>query len=131
MELRRVVITGIGAVTPIGNDAETFWASLLAGKSGIGPITHFDASKHPVRVAGEIKGFDPTEVMDHRAARRSGRFAQIALKAAKEALVSAKIEMDRDRRPRRASCSAAPAASSRWGARRRSSTSAARTASTR
>ncbi|MBI5283498.1 MAG: beta-ketoacyl-ACP synthase II [Chloroflexi bacterium] len=94
MELRRVVITGIGAITPIGNDAETFWQSLLAGKSGIGPITHFDASRHPVRVAGEIKGFDPSEVMEHRAARRSGRFAQIALKAAKEALVSAKLELD-------------------------------------
>src|ERR1700674_3177939 len=95
LELRRVVITGIGAVTPVGNDAETFWRSLLAGTSGIGPITHFDASRHPVRVAGEIKGFDPAEVMDHRAARRSGRFAQIAVKAAKEALVSAKIELDR------------------------------------
>lgn len=94
MELRRVVITGIGAITPIGNDAEAFWRGLVAGKSGIGPITHFDASRHSVRVAGEIKGFDPSEVMEHRAARRSGRFAQIALKAAKEALVSAKIEMD-------------------------------------
>ncbi len=94
MELRRVVITGIGAITPIGNDAETFWQSLLAGKSGIGPITHFDASKHTVRVAGEIKGFDPAEVMEHRAARRSGRFAQIALKAAREALLSAKLELD-------------------------------------
>jgi 3-oxoacyl-[acyl-carrier-protein] synthase II len=92
--MRRVVITGVGAVTPVGNDVETFWASLLAGKSGIGPNTHFDASRHAVRVAGEIKGFDPAEVMDHKTARRSGRFAQIALKAAKEALVSAKIEMD-------------------------------------
>jgi len=95
LDLRRVVITGIGAVTPIGNDAESFWRALLAGTSGIGPITLFDASRHPVRVAGEIKGFDPVEVMDHKTARRSGRFAQIALKAAREALVSAKIELDR------------------------------------
>ncbi len=94
MELRRVVITGIGAVTPVGNDAESFWQGLLAGRSGIGPITHFDASKHPVRVAGEVKGFDPNEVMEHRAVRRSGRFAQLALKAAKEALISAKLELD-------------------------------------
>jgi len=92
--MRRVAITGIGAITPVGNDAETFWASLLAGKSGIGPITHFDASRHAVRVAGEIKGFDPLEVMDHRTARRSGRFAQIGLKAAKEALISARLEPD-------------------------------------
>jgi 3-oxoacyl-[acyl-carrier-protein] synthase II len=94
LELRRVVITGIGAITPVGNDAETFWQSLLAGKSGTGPITHFDASKFPVQVAGEIKGFDPSEIMEHRAARRSARFAQIAVKAAKEALVSAKLELD-------------------------------------
>jgi len=94
MGLRRVVVTGIGAVTPVGNDAETFWRALLAGTGGIGPITLFDASRHSVRIAAEIKGFDPTEVMDFKAARRSGRFAQIALKAAKEALVSAKIELD-------------------------------------
>ncbi|MHB8516618.1 MAG: beta-ketoacyl-ACP synthase II [Dehalococcoidia bacterium] len=96
MQLRRVAITGVGAVTPLGNDAETFWRGLLAGVSGIGPITQFDASKHSVRVAGEVKGFDPAEVMDHRAARRSGRFAQLAVKASKEALVSAKIELNED-----------------------------------
>ncbi len=95
-ELRRVVITGIGAITPVGNDAETCWRALLAGRSGIGPITHFDASRHPVRVAGEVKGFDPLEIMEHRAARRSGRFAQLALKASKEALASAKIELSPD-----------------------------------
>ena len=95
-ELRRVVITGIGAVTPVGNDAESYWRALLAGKSGITRITHFDPSRHPVQVAGEVKGFDPLEVMDHKSARRSGRFAQLALKAAKEALVSAKIEMTPD-----------------------------------
>ncbi|MEX2245704.1 MAG: beta-ketoacyl-ACP synthase II [Dehalococcoidia bacterium] len=95
MELRRVVVTGIGAITPIGNDAETFWRNVIAGTNGVGPITRFDASKHSVRVAAEVRGFDPAELMDHRAARRSGRFAQLALKAAREALVSAKIELDR------------------------------------
>jgi 3-oxoacyl-[acyl-carrier-protein] synthase II len=94
VELRRVVVTGIGAVTPVGNDAETFWRNILAGTNGIGPITQFDASRHSVRIAGEVKGFDPAEVVDHRAARRSGRFAQLALKAAQEALVSAKIELN-------------------------------------
>ena len=92
-ELRRVVVTGVGAVTPVGNDAEAYWAALLAGRSGITRITHFDPSKHAVQVAGEVKGFDPLEVMDHRTARRSGRFAQLALKASKEALASAKIEL--------------------------------------
>jgi len=96
VELRRVAVTGIGAITPCGNDAEAFWSAILAGKSGIGPITHFDAAKHAVRIAGEVKGFDPTEVMDFKSARRSGRFAQLALKAAKEALVSAKIELSED-----------------------------------
>jgi 3-oxoacyl-[acyl-carrier-protein] synthase II len=95
-ELRRVVITGVGAVTPVGNDAESYWQALRDGKSGITRITHFDPSRHAVQVAGEIKDFDPLEVMDHKSARRSGRFAQIALKAAKEALVSAKIEMTPD-----------------------------------
>jgi len=95
-ELRRVVITGIGAVTPVGNDAESYWQALLAGRSGVTRITHFDPSRHAVQVAAEVKGFDPLEVMDHKTARRSGRFAQIALKAAKEALVSAKIELTPD-----------------------------------
>jgi 3-oxoacyl-[acyl-carrier-protein] synthase II len=90
----RVVITGIGAITPLGNDAETFWQALIAGTNGIGPITLFDASKHSVRIAGEVRGFEPTEVMEYKAARRSHRFAQFATKASREALVSAKIELN-------------------------------------
>jgi 3-oxoacyl-[acyl-carrier-protein] synthase II len=95
-QLRRVAVTGIGAITPVGNDAESFWQAILAGTSGIGPITEFDASKHSVRIAGEVKDFDPTEIMDHRAARRSGRFAQLALKASMEALTSAKLELSEE-----------------------------------
>jgi 3-oxoacyl-[acyl-carrier-protein] synthase II len=91
--MRRVVVTGIGAITPVGNDVGAFWSALLAGKSGITRITHFDASRHAVQVAGEVKGFDPTSIMEHKAARRSGRFAQLGLKASKEALESAKIEL--------------------------------------
>ncbi|MBF6599158.1 MAG: beta-ketoacyl-[acyl-carrier-protein] synthase II, partial [Dehalococcoidia bacterium] len=92
-ELQRVAVTGVGAITPVGNDAESFWRAILAGSSGIGPITQFDASRHSVRIAGEVKGFEPTEIMEHRAARRSGRFAQFALKACTEALASAKLEL--------------------------------------
>lgn len=96
MDRRRVVITGMGAITPIGNDAESFWQALLAGSNGIGPITLFDASRHSVRVAGEVKNFDPTEVMEYKTARRSHRFSQLATKAARESLVSAKIELNDD-----------------------------------
>ena len=67
---RRAVVTGLGAVTPIGNDATTFWESLLAGRSGAGPITSFDPSGFDVRIAAEVKDFDPTTAMDRKMARR-------------------------------------------------------------
>ncbi len=94
MERTRVVITGIGAITAIGNDAETFWQALVAGTNGIGPITLFDASKHSVRIAGEVKNFEPTDVMDYKTARRSHRLSHLAVKAARESLNSAKIELN-------------------------------------
>jgi 3-oxoacyl-[acyl-carrier-protein] synthase II (EC 2.3.1.41) len=71
---RRVVITGLGAVTPIGNSPAEFWQSLLAGRSGIGPITHFDASRHDCRIAGEVKGFDPLDYLDRKDVKRTDRF---------------------------------------------------------
>ncbi len=74
--MERVVVTGIGAVTPVGLTARATWASLLAGRSGVAAITAFDASHLPVRIAGEVKGFDPKRYMDHKVARRMGRFAQ-------------------------------------------------------
>ena len=83
---KRVVITGAGVLTPVGNSVPETWSALLEGKSGIGPITVIDASKHDTRIAGEIKGFDPLEVLDKKEARRIPRFIQYALKAAKEAL---------------------------------------------
>jgi 3-oxoacyl-[acyl-carrier-protein] synthase II len=82
---RRVVITGIGAVTPLGNDAETFWENLIAGKSGAGPITLFDTTDYPVNFACELKGFDPTDWIEHRKARRMDRFAQMIIAAARQA----------------------------------------------
>ena len=86
---RRAVVTGIGAITPIGNDAESFWRSLVAGTSGVGPITAYDASGEEVRIAAEVKGFDPKDFMDFKAARRMSRFSQLAVAAARQAIDAA------------------------------------------
>lgn len=90
------VITGLGAVTPVGADVETTWQALLAGSSGIGPITRFDASGLPTRIAGEIKDFDPLAVMDAKQARRSARFSQLAVAAAVEALHDSRVPLGDD-----------------------------------
>ena len=82
---RRVVITGLGMVTPLGNDVETTWSNLLAGESGAGPITHFDPEGYPVDFACELKDFDPAEWIDRKQARRMDRFAQMILAAARQA----------------------------------------------
>ena len=82
---RRVVITGMGGVTPLGNDVETTWSSLLAGESGAAEITQFDHSEYPVHFACELKEFDPTNWIDRKAARRMDRFAQMILAAARQA----------------------------------------------
>ncbi len=84
--MRRVVVTGLGAITPIGLDAETYWNNLKEGVVGIGPITHFDTSDFTVKLAGEVKGFDPKEYMDRKNARKYDVFSQFAIAAAKEAL---------------------------------------------
>ena len=76
---RRVVITGLGAVTPIGIGIEAFWNSLKEGKSGIGPVSSFDASTFPSKVAGEVKDFDPTDYMDPQSAKKMDRFAHFAV----------------------------------------------------
>jgi 3-oxoacyl-[acyl-carrier-protein] synthase II len=83
---RRAVVTGLGAITPIGNDAETFWASLLAGTSGVAPISAYDASDEEVRIAAEVKGFDPATWIDFKQARRMSRFSQFAVAAAAQAI---------------------------------------------
>ncbi len=90
---RRVVITGLGAVTPIGNSPAEFWQSLLAGRSGIGPITHFDASRHECRIAGEVKGFDPLDYLDRKDAKRTDRFVHLALAATQQALEDAQFRI--------------------------------------
>lgn len=86
MEKRRVVITGMGAITPIGNTVDEFWANIKAGKSGIGPITLFDASVNKVHYAAEVKNFNPSDYMDSKDARKMARFTQFGVAAAKMAL---------------------------------------------
>jgi len=87
--VRRVVVTGIGLVTPVGLTREETWEALVAGRCGIGPITLFDASGFDSRIAGEVKGFDPLRCMDRKEARRADRFTQFAVAAAQEALAQA------------------------------------------
>ncbi|WP_318661548.1 beta-ketoacyl-ACP synthase II [Treponema sp.] len=84
--MRRVVITGLGAITPLGNTVDEFWAGIKAGKSGIGPITLFDASINKVHYAAEVKNFDPSNYMDSKDARKMARFTQFGVAAAKQCL---------------------------------------------
>ncbi|WP_414511164.1 beta-ketoacyl-ACP synthase II [Synechococcus sp. RC10A2] len=90
---RRVVITGLGAITPLGNSPGEFWQGLLAGRSGIGPITHFDASRHECRIAGEVKGFDPLDYLDRKDVKRTDRFVHLALAATQQALEDAQFRI--------------------------------------
>ncbi len=90
---QRVVVTGLGAVTPIGNDVPTTWAALLAGRSGAGPVTRFDASDLKTRIAAEVKDFDPTQYVDRKEARRMDRFLHFAAAAAIQALADARFDM--------------------------------------
>ena len=98
--MRRVVITGVGAVTPLGNDIHTTWQALLAGQSGVAPITRFDVSDYAVRIAGEVKDFTLDLAVDPREARRSSLYVRYALNASLEALRNAQLDpqtMDRER----------------------------------
>lgn len=90
-ERKRVVVTGLGAITPIGNTLTEYWEGLLSGRNGIGEVTLFDASGHDCRIAGEVKGFDPHEYLDRKDAKRMDRFAQFAVSASKQALADAQF----------------------------------------
>ncbi|MDE5647690.1 MAG: beta-ketoacyl-ACP synthase II [Muribaculaceae bacterium] len=94
MDLKRVVVTGMGAVTPIGNDVETTWQNAVAGVSGAGPITHFDASKFKTQFACEVKNFDPSAHFDRKKARTLDLYAQYALVAAEQAVKDSGIDED-------------------------------------
>ena len=95
---RRVVVTGLGAVTPLGNDVSTFWEGLVAGRSGAGPITQFDPSGIEVQIAAEVKDFDPVALFGRKKARRSDRFALFALEAARQAIADAGLQLGEEDR---------------------------------
>ena len=97
---RRVVITGLGCVSPVGNNVPDTWSALLAGKSGAGPITRFDTSKHKTKFAAEVKGFDPVALLGVRDARKFDRYAQLAIAAAQEALTESGLVIDDSNRDR-------------------------------
>ena len=92
----RVVITGMGAITPLGRTADTFWANLLAGKSGIGPMTLCDPSDYPCRISGEVSDFDPVEYINSKEARRMARFSQLAVAAGLTAVESAGLDVSKE-----------------------------------
>ncbi|MBQ3354563.1 MAG: beta-ketoacyl-ACP synthase II [Bacteroidales bacterium] len=91
MESKRVVVTGLGAITPVGNTVKDFWSGLISGKNGVGPITHFDSTNYKTRFAAEVKDFDPLNYFDRKDVRKYDPFAQFALIAAQEAVESSHI----------------------------------------
>jgi len=94
--MRRVVVTGMGAITPIGNDVETFWNGLKEKKLGFGPITYFDTTDYKAKLAAEVKDFEPKDYMDPKAARRMERFAQFAVAAARQAMEDSSLDMTKE-----------------------------------
>ena len=95
MALRRVVVTGLGAITPIGNDISSFWDGLISGKSGADLITYFDASKFKTQFACELKGFDVSNHFDRKEARKLDRFAQYAIVCSDEALKDSGLNLEK------------------------------------
>ncbi|MEE8109489.1 MAG: beta-ketoacyl synthase N-terminal-like domain-containing protein, partial [bacterium] len=91
---QRVVITGMGMITPLGNDVETTWSALVEGKSGIGPITYFDTSEYASHVAGEVRDFDAEKCMDKKDIKRTDQFIHFALGATQEAMRDSGLEIN-------------------------------------
>ena len=96
MELKRVVVTGLGALTPVGNTVPEFWNNLINGVSGAGPITHFDASKFKTQFACEVKNFNATDFIDRKEARKMDLYTQYAIAAAKEAVTDSAIDVEKE-----------------------------------
>lgn len=97
---KKVVITGLGCVSPLGNDVSTTWNNALQGRSGVGPVTHYDASAHKVKIAAEVKNFDPKTLFGPRAARKMDRFTQFALAATQQAISHANLDIHEGNRDR-------------------------------
>ena len=95
MELRRVVVTGLGALTPIGNTKDEYWDALISGKSGAAPITYFDTEKFKTKFACELKNFNATDFLDRKEARKMDKFTQYAMVASDEAITDAKLDLDK------------------------------------
>ena len=96
MDANRVVITGMGAISPLGNTPDQFWKHLLEGKSGIGPMTLCDSTDYPCHIAGEVKDFDPAQYVGTRESRRMARFSQLAVAAALSSVESARLNMNKE-----------------------------------
>ncbi len=94
MELKRVVVTGLGAVTPLGNDVNTSWENAINGVSGAGPITQFDPSKFKTQFACEVKDFDVTKYLDRKEARKCDRYTQLAIAASEEAIIDSGLKFE-------------------------------------
>ncbi|MBP6962796.1 MAG: beta-ketoacyl-ACP synthase II [Armatimonadetes bacterium] len=94
MDRRRVAVTGMGAITPIGHGHEAFWKALLGGVSGAGPITHFDASEYTTRIAAEVNDFDPEQYMERKEARRMDRFVQFSVAATRLAIEDSRLDLE-------------------------------------
>jgi len=93
---RRVVVTGIGLVSPLGIGTEQTWSAALAGRSGIAPVSLFDASSIPCRIAGEVKGFDPRDFLDQKDVKKTARFIQFAIAASEFAIAPARLQMQKE-----------------------------------
>ena len=95
MALKRVVVTGLGALTPIGNNLKDFWSGLIAGKSGSAPVTYFDTEKFKTKFACELKGFDPLEFLDRKQQRKMDRFTQYGMVSTDEAIIDSGIDLEK------------------------------------
>ena len=100
MQLKRVVVTGLGALTPIGNNVDEYWEGLVNGVSGAAPITHYDASKFKTRFACELKNFNVTDFMNRKDARKMDKFTQYAIVASDEAIADSNLDFDKEDRNR-------------------------------